>query len=545
MIRILTASLLCCTLGIGAAHAQSQIVPFAPGTVLTAAALNTMQQGKADLSGLTAEIQRATEAEAGLVLRQGGASTNQTLTAPSISGGSATATDLSTSLVTTANAITSRTVAAHFADTIYVRDYGVKCDGATDDAAALTALAGSMIMSKRIVFPYGICVIKSPLSLVLVNARLEGAGSLATTILYEGASTTADIITIGSGTFASSIAGLDVQSTTTMTSGSGWHIKQARYSALWDVSATLYYATPNNGNPQNTLWNGIWVDEPDMVQLIGGRIEAQNDGFRSSALGVGTGFQYDIFMGHYKIDSSAIGVHVGGGIDNVHFDNMEVTSNTNNVVDDNAIEPYKNQEIFFGKNFVTDQGGQWNYYINDADCNTTNYGIVSISGPITAAKTYDNVYVKNFPACDLIIDSPFVTSAARDGVRVADASANVSISPATYVVNNGEYGINSEFSAYSGLKSAPVMFGNSSGNLAPTVVPPSVSSSAIPQYLLASLPVCSVTRQLGAEVYVTDGLKPGESSGSGSGVPAYCSLTAKGATTYRWVSAYSGNAVAN
>ncbi|NVN09696.1 hypothetical protein [Nguyenibacter vanlangensis] len=97
MIRILTATLLCCTLGIGAAHAQSQIVPFAPGTVLTAAALNTMQQGKADLSGLTAEIQRATEAEAGLVLRQGGASTNQTLTAPAINGGTVTSATISSS----------------------------------------------------------------------------------------------------------------------------------------------------------------------------------------------------------------------------------------------------------------------------------------------------------------------------------------------------------------------------------------------------------------------------------------------------------------
>jgi hypothetical protein len=94
---------------------------------------------------------------------------------------------------------------------------------------------------------------------------------------------------------------------------------------------------------------------------------------------------------------------------NVHADNVESTSNTINVVDDNAIEPYKNQEIFLGKNFVTDQGAQWNYYINDSLCNLTNYGIVSISGPVTAAKTYDGIYVKSFPSCQLVIDSPYVT----------------------------------------------------------------------------------------------------------------------------------------
>ena len=56
-------------------------------------------------------------------------------------------------------------------------------------------------------------------------------------------------------------------------------------------------------------------------------------------------------------------------------------------------------------------------------------------------------------------------------------------------------------------------------------------------YKLAEVPACS-TNDLGAHVFVSDGLKPKERPGQGSGVPADCVPPRMG-TPAIWVSVYS------
>ncbi|WP_216850779.1 glycosyl hydrolase family 28-related protein, partial [Gluconobacter oxydans] len=73
------------------------------------------------------------------VLATGGASTSQILTAPSIAGGTAASTDVSAALALAAGATTALTPAKRHSQTYSVYDFGAKCDGATDDAAAINA----------------------------------------------------------------------------------------------------------------------------------------------------------------------------------------------------------------------------------------------------------------------------------------------------------------------------------------------------------------------------------------------------------------------
>ena len=49
---------------------------------------------------------------------------------------------------------------------------------------------------------------------------------------------------------------------------------------------------------------------------------------------------------------------------------------------------------------------------------------------------------------------------------------------------------------------------------------------------------------VGAHIYINDGRKPGETVGNGSGVPADCTLTAKGNPAV-WVSVYDHSQVVN
>lgn len=444
--------------------------------------------------------------------------------------------DTSSATVLPQGASAARPLSNRFADYINVRDYGVKCDGATDDTAAINALFSTRLFRKHVVFPAGTCMFSSTLNISLNSSSVSGAGSQATQFVYTGSSTTADLISV-TYSYNPVIQGFSVWSQTKMTSGAALHVSQVSYGWLKDIVAT-YLNTSSN-----TLWNGLYIDQPNFVSVDGYYFQAQNDALQVSALGVGTPYQYDVFLNNGKLSDSVAGLHVGGGVDNIHVENTEITSNTINVLDDNALVLKSNQEIFLGKHVVTDQGGQWNYYINDSQCNTLHYGIIEISGPVTAAKTYDNIYVKAFPGCQLIVSSPFVTSAARDGIRSADASAILSVAPQTLITANKGYGINAEF-PWSNVVSSGQMLGNTSGAYSSSVIPASLTSPA-PQYKFASMPACTKTSQLGGRVYVTDALKPNETSGAGSGVTAECSLSAAGASTFMWVSTYSGKQLAN
>ena len=79
--------------------------------------------------------------------------------------------------VTAAGATVPRTLAARFADVVNVRDYGAKCDGTTDDTAAIRAAAAAVpATGGTIVFSGGICMIADATSLHS-NTTVRGQGA--------------------------------------------------------------------------------------------------------------------------------------------------------------------------------------------------------------------------------------------------------------------------------------------------------------------------------------------------------------------------------
>jgi hypothetical protein len=338
-----------------------------------------------------------------------------------------------------------------------VKDFGAACNGSTDDAAPINAALAAMTANTYLSFPAGICVFKSALAASPPGGVIAGAGPGGTTLLYAGTSTTSDLLFL-SNTTRLMISNLRIWSRTTMTAGAALHCQRCSITDIVNVDASLLnYAT-------NTLWTGIWVDQPNFVRIDGFYLIAQHDCLAVSALGVGTAFQYDLFAMNGKVGSCNAGVHVGGGIDNVHFDKIEDTSNTYDVVIDNALESFKNQESFFGPDFVTDQAAQSDYEINDPLCNQTNYCIVSIDGPVTHADAGDGIWVKSLPNGQVHIDSPFITQNAGNGVHISDTSTVVAISGSTFTTNNGLYGIMSDFLT-SNVLSVGQVTGNTSGQL--------------------------------------------------------------------------------
>ncbi|GBQ32315.1 hypothetical protein HLH34_04500 [Gluconacetobacter azotocaptans] len=121
-------------------RAQSQIVPLLPGQLLSAAILSTIQSGKADYSGLVAEVARASAAEGTLqsstVANMDGSSTNQLLSTPVVSGGRL---DGAQSIPGFANDAAARTIAQHFVDLPNVLDFGAVAGTADSGNGFLSA----------------------------------------------------------------------------------------------------------------------------------------------------------------------------------------------------------------------------------------------------------------------------------------------------------------------------------------------------------------------------------------------------------------------
>lgn len=374
-----------------------------------------------------------------------------------------TPTDLSNYFATAAGGTTSRTLAQHFADVVYVRDRGVKWDGTTDDTAAINALTAGSPSNTLFVFPEGTGIFTSELTFNLKNnCGITGAGAGITVFHYTGASTTTDLLYFpdGSTNFENiSLSSFSVSSATTMTAGCAIHLHQT-YAWLKDVQTV---AIPNN------LWNGIWADQPGWCFMYGVVATAQNDAFLCSALGVGTPYQYDVYATNCKFYSAGnAGFHVGGGIDNVNVIMSVIANNKYNVLSDNAASAYGNQRIVIGEGCVIDAATASGVYINDTHVVVLNGAFISIAASITNS-ILQGINVVNFNGGFVQVNCPTIQQNGGDGIGVADAGCIMSVSPTTYINNNGGYGISAGF-AWNKLYGKGISLGNTTGSYGSNVI---------------------------------------------------------------------------
>ena len=309
-------------------------------------------------------------------------------------------------------------------------------------------------------------------------------------------------------------------------------IRDRRYTTICDFSAIPYSETTN------TLWNGLWIDQPDFTVVNNFRLWSQNAAMAVSANGAGTSYQYDVFATDGKVYGSKFGVEISG-VDNAMFDNIIDTSNTYNVAVDNALADAASQELYFGPHFTSDQAKIWGLWVNDKKCQfTPNYGIIDFRGAITASGN-DGVHVQNWPNCSLRLDSPHISKNGNDGVHIDDASTHIAISPSTFLENNANWAVNSEIK-FSHLENMGIAIGNGLGGMnSAYILAPHMAQTQdtnVPQYTVVNAPVCSVNSQLGVSVYFTDALKNGETSGNGTGTSGYCTKSSSGSFSWLRVS---------
>lgn len=423
-----------------------------------------------------------------------------TLTNPTITGGNASAAN-----VTATGSTTARTLAARAADVVNAKDFGVKCDGTTDDTSALQVFLNAITSGKRGVLPSGTCLFSNTINLPNSYASLFGSGMYSTTLEYDGVSTTADLISFGAQ--ATQTVGLDVEgfrvmSTTAMTSAAAAaiHIKTVVRSTFKNIVAD---GQDGNGN----LWNGIWFDQVDTVHLSNFESRGQNDAMRVNGV-VGSGAKADLFVTHGKVGSSGAGVHIGGAFGGLVIDDVDDIVNGTNVLVDTALASEGNRELFFGHGFLADSASSSdNFYINDALAAS---GIISIRGWVASSTTASGVHVVHWAGSRLNINAATIFNNKLDGVRIDDSTPIVNVSPDTMIRNNQGYGINATVATNN-------LFAGSGSEDTNTLGPVSSNASGILTNLpgivrahstvVGNLPTCGSNNQ-GAIAAVTDANAP-------------------------------------
>lgn len=398
-----------------------------------------------------------------------------TLTGPVgfASVGAATSTTGALQYLQGATGSVARSLTNKFQDTLNVRDFGAVCNGVASDDTALTNAFAALVPGLTLTIPAGTCTFSSAKVLPLIsNGGISGAGSGQSTLLYTGANTTNDLITIGNGTTSLSgwnISGFTIQSTTKMTGGAALHLRRMQNgNVLSDVNAGAF------GQSSINLFNGIWLDNVNIFKYRPFNIQVQNEGLQMN--GSATSDEgSDIFLDDGVVSFSSVGYHVGGGQGGVYFGKVLAFDNNVNYRVDNGLVARKNREIFFSSEMVSD--GNTNYGIDINDTLTSNSPI-TINGAIGSAGLFGsggagvNIYVQSWPNGRITIGAGQLYNATSDALRVDDATTVISVDPARHIFNNGGYGINATVADSNIYNAAQYMALNTSGNQSANVNTP-------------------------------------------------------------------------
>lgn len=361
----------------------------------------------------------------------------------------------------------ARSLTNKFQDTINFRDFGGKCDGVTNDDAAFAAAIAALAPYKELDFPAGTCVFTTAkVAPVISNAAIRGAGANQTILMYAGANTTNDLLTIGDGTTSMTgwaISGLRFASTTTMTGGAALHLKRMQAgNQLYDVDA--------GSNVDAHLWNGIWLDNVNIFKYTKFNIRAQNEGLMMNG-SPSDDEGSDIYLDDGTVTFCNIAYHIGGGQGGVYFGKVLAFSNNVNYQIDNLLAARKNREIFFGTSAVSDGVKNYGIWINDTLTSNSPIAInaagIGSAGLVGTGGSGVNIYVQSWPNGRITIGPGQLYNATSHGLQNDDSTVVIDISAERQIFNNGGWGIYSSVAAGNNIRYSGRAWMNTLGNFSP------------------------------------------------------------------------------
>lgn len=351
--------------------------------------------------------------------------------------------------------------------------FNAKCDGVTDDSTAMTAWAAAITTNSVAVLPNSTCVFKTPLVFAQVNGvTLRGEGRQSQ-LLYTGASTTANVVTVGSTAFPANgcseyrwtVSNIRLMSSTVMTAGDGLFLGHMCESLLNNVEVG-----GDLGGGNANWFNAIHFYGGNTIHMKGYFFSGSNTGELING-DLTTQFS-DMFQTGGKIVHSAIGLKIAGNVGGFNIDQTDILLNNTNVLIDQSQVAVANVQIFFGPEV-------------DSDLTQTGFGlgagfVVADPGSGNSLLFFSGTWLASAQpgasgpggAClwlqagvqwRVTMSGGTMFGCKGDGLKNDSVATTVNVA-GTYISNNSGYGVNNTSGVANVVTQAAAYGGNTLGN---------------------------------------------------------------------------------
>jgi hypothetical protein len=236
--------------------------------------------------------------------------------------------------------------------------YGAACDGVTNDYTAIVAWLNATVAIGKPAYFSGTCAFATPIVLPAVdNVTIVGSSPGTSKLLYIGANTNTDIISIGTaGTpccagqhRALMFANWQLQSNTVMIGGAAMHFAQI-------VRSNLHNWWACTQDCANNFWHGVWFDQVDTMRWCGINAQAKQDVIRIN--GQVGGPQSDVWLDcGGKISGGTVGVRIGGAFGGFFCNSVDIIANGTNMWIDTSLTASPNFQFFLNPGCINDSAG--------------------------------------------------------------------------------------------------------------------------------------------------------------------------------------------
>jgi hypothetical protein len=311
--------------------------------------------------------------------------------------------------------------------------------------------------------------------------RLVWRGS-RTRLIYNGASTTTDLLVFGDGINAyreQSVSGVELCSLTNMTAGSGVRTPFAVRSDFDFDNINGQDWQEANGN---TLYHGFWAEKVDNVRVMANAINAKADGFRVNGA-LGDGPKADCWLMVGKIGSCAVGVRMGGGFGGLYLTpNTTMINNRVNFIVDRTLTAEGNREFFatgaiFDVSLGDDLENEANVIIDDDGGLRANF-----TGCWFSAGQSHGVWIKALQGV-LTISGCRIVQMVGDGFRTSVAGTGFTLINGCQITSCGGWGINGLVENYAVSIGACEIGANTEGDINPEFVNSSRTTNGAARFL--------------------------------------------------------------
>ncbi|MDE1148438.1 MAG: glycosyl hydrolase family 28-related protein [Azospirillaceae bacterium] len=320
----------------------------------------------------------------------------------------------------------------------YLADYGVVCDGATDNASAI-ARAITARPGTAMIWPAGHCRWSGTITLKGTGTQWIGQGRMVT--FLEPTSATGDEVFVGDdakpettvATYNYVFRDFTIFPAVTKTSGYTFHLQNV-LDVLFenvDTNNDLLYAYGGG----NRHYNGVFADHSNL-HLENVQVRAQQDGLRLA-------HSVDTLIHLTNLRFSRTALHFAGGVAGFTCSQSTMSESLNNFRVDNNDDPATpNKGATFGEGCYFDTSTADNIVIDTPLGGLNQWQWV---GSSIATQGGNAVHVVSAPNSSvLVFTNTFIGSTSagtHSGIRIDDPSAQIVINGHTAITANTAYGI--------------------------------------------------------------------------------------------------------